>query len=206
MVLGDANCTCNFTCYGTAIETSKEEKVLDITIDDKLTFRSHLGNIIKKANQKLHVLSRVKCYMGFEPNKLIMSSFIKSQFNYCPLIWIFCSRTSMNKLNNIHEKRIRLVTNDYDSNFNELLESSHELLIHKTCINYLMIEVYKYLHGLSPELMTDIFTLPKNPYNICNIRLFGSENPRSVRFGVDAITFRASQLWQKVPIAIKDSS
>ena len=51
-----------------------------------------------------------------------------------------------------------------------------------------------------------IFTLRKNPYNIRNICLFGSENPRSVRFGVDAIAFPASQLWQKVPIAIKGSS
>ena len=59
MVLGDLNCTCNFTCNGT-IESSKEEKVLGITIDDKLTFTSHLGHIIKKANQKLHALSRVK--------------------------------------------------------------------------------------------------------------------------------------------------
>ena len=99
---------------------------------------------------------------------------------------MFCLRTSMNKLNNIYEKCLRLATNDYDSNFNELLESSHELSIHKTCINYLMIEVNKYLYGLSPELITDIFTLWKNPYNIRNIRLFGSENPRSVRFGVDA--------------------
>ena len=33
--------------------------------------------------------------------------------------------------------------------------------------------------------MTDIFTLQKNPYNIRNIRLFGSENPLSLRFGVD---------------------
>ena len=53
--------------------------------------------------------------------------------------------------------------------------------------------------------MTDIFTLRKNLYNICNFRLFGSENSRSVRFGLDAIAFRASQLWPKVPIAIKDS-
>ena len=68
-----------------------------------------------------------------------------------------------------------------------------------------MIEVYKYLHRLSPELMTDIFTFRKNPY-IHNIRLFGSENIRSLRFGVDAIAFRGSQLRQKVPIAIKDSS
>ena len=68
-----------------------------------------------------------------------------------------------------------------------------------------MIEVYKYLHGLSPESMIDISTPRKNPYNIHNIRLFGSENPRPVRFGVNAIVFRACQLWQKVPIAIKDS-
>ena len=54
--------------------------------------------------------------------------------------------------------------------------------------------------------MTDIFTLRKNLYNICNIRLFGSENPPSVRFGVDAIAFCASQLWQNIPIATKDSS
>ena len=80
------------------------------------------------------------------------------------------------------------------SSFNELLESSHELSIHKIYISYLKIEVYKYLHGLSPELMTDIFTIRRNPYHIRNICLFGSENPRSMRFGVDAITFHASHL------------
>ena len=65
-----------------------------------------------------------------------------------------------------------------------------------------MIEVYKYLNELSP----DIFTLWKNPYNIRNISLLDTENPCSVGFGVDAIAFRASQLWQKASIAIKDSS
>ena len=68
-----------------------------------------------------------------------------------------------------------------------------------------MIEVYKYLHGLSLELMTDIFNLRKNPYSIYNFLLFDSENSRSVCFGVDAIASRASQLWQKSPIAIKES-
>ena len=134
-----------------------------------------------------------------------MSFSIKSQFTFCPLIWMFCSRTSMNKLNNIHEKCLRPVTNGYDSKFNELLESSHELSINNTCISYLMIEVHKYLQWQSPELMTDILTLRKNPH-ILSIHLFGSENPLSVHFGVDAIAFRASHMWQRVPIAIKDSS
>ena len=69
-----------------------------------------------------------------------------------------------------------------------------------------MIEVFKYLQGLSPELMTYIFTLRKNPYNVCNTPFFSSENSWSVRFGVDAIAFCASQLWQKVHIVMKDSS
>ena len=80
----------------------------------------------------------------------------------------------MNKLNDINENCLCLVTNDYDSNFNELLVSSHEISIHKTCINYLMIEVYKYLHGLTLELITDIFHLRKNSYNIRNILLLYS--------------------------------
>ena len=54
--------------------------------------------------------------------------------------------------------------------------------------------------------MTGIFTLRKNPCNIHKIRLYGSEHSRSVRFGVDAIAFHASHLWQNVPIAIKDTS
>ena len=98
-------------------------------------------------------------------------SLIKSEISYCPVIWVFYLRTSRNKLNDIHENFLCLVTNDCDSNFNEILESSHEISIHKTCLSNLMIEVYKHLHGLSPELMTHIFTPRKSSYNIRNIRL-----------------------------------
>ena len=64
MVLGNPNYNCSLTCDGTTVECRKEENVLGVIIDDKLTFASHLGNVIKKANQKLHVLSRVKRLMS----------------------------------------------------------------------------------------------------------------------------------------------
>ena len=66
MVLGDPNYTYNLTFNRTIIECCKEENVLGVKIDDKLTFTPHLGDIIKKATQKLYALSKVKCYMGFE--------------------------------------------------------------------------------------------------------------------------------------------
>ena len=137
-----------------------KKKVLGITINEKITFTSYLGNITKQKDRPKALCNKQsKMLHSLWAKKIIMSVFMKSQLSCCPLIWMFWSRTSINKLNNIHKKCLRLVPNHHDSNFNELLESSHKLSIHKSFINYLMIEVYKYSHGLSPELMTDIFTL-----------------------------------------------
>ena len=77
MVLGDPIYICNLTCKGTTMECNQENKVWGVTIDDKLTLTLQLENIIKKTNQKLYALSRINRYMGFEYNKLIMSSFTK---------------------------------------------------------------------------------------------------------------------------------
>ena len=44
--------------------------------------------------------------------RLNFYSTIKSQFNYRPLIWMFCSRTSNNMINKIHERFLRLILND----------------------------------------------------------------------------------------------
>ena len=66
MVLGDPNYTYNLTFNRAIIECCKEDNVLGVKIDDKLTFTPHLRGIIKKATQKLYALSQVKYYMGFE--------------------------------------------------------------------------------------------------------------------------------------------
>ena len=65
-----------------------------------------------------------------------------------------------------------------------------------------MIKVYKYLNRHSPETVNDIFTLRENMYNLRNFHIFQTENPRSLRYGLDAIPYSASKLWQQVPIDI----
>ena len=68
-----------------------------------------------------------------------------------------------------------------------------------------MIEVYKYLNGLSPDIMNDIFKLRENTYNLRNFHIFESQNPRTKKFGLDSIAYRASQLWKNVPELIGKS-
>ena len=52
---------------------------------------------------------------------------IKSQFSYRPLIWMFSSKKSNNLINRIHERSIRIVSSDNESNFENLLEKNKEI-------------------------------------------------------------------------------
>lgn len=90
------------------IASSNSVKLLGVTIDKKLNFTEHVTNICKKANQKLHALARIAKYLDTEKLRLIMKTFIDSQFNYCPLTWMFHSRIMNNKINKLHERALRI--------------------------------------------------------------------------------------------------
>ena len=54
--------------------------------------------------------------------------------------------------------------------------------------------------------MNDIFKLRENMYDLRNFHIFETENPRSLKYGPNAIPYRASQLWQQVPIDIREAA
>ena len=86
------------------ITSSNEEKLLGMFLDSKLNFESHIGSLCRKAGQKINALVRLKNYLTSDQRNLRLNSVIKSQFTYCPLIWMFKSRYLNNALNNIHER------------------------------------------------------------------------------------------------------
>ena len=105
--------------------------LLGVIIDSKLDFSDHVTNLLKKSNQKLHGLARISKYVNKDKLKLIMRTFIQSQFNYCPLLWMFHSRMLDNKINKLHERALRLVYKNDDLNFQELLDLDNSVTIHQ---------------------------------------------------------------------------
>ena len=94
---------------------------MGMVVDKKLSFDLHLRSLCRKVNQKVSALARIVHFLPFSKRYLIMKTFIESQFSYCPLVWMFCSRTMNDKINRIHERALCLVYQDYDSTFEELL-------------------------------------------------------------------------------------
>ena len=163
MLLGlDDSLQTNLVCGDQILKNTKQKKVLCVTLDNKLNFATHLSNITKNANKKFTALTRVQKYMTTDQKKLLFFSFIKSQFTYCPLKWMVRTKRSLHRINNIHELCLRLTQKNYISEFERLLENANEKSDHQKCIEFPLIEVHKYLNGLSPDIMNTIFKLRQN--------------------------------------------
>ena len=109
-----------------------------------------------------------------------MKTFITSQFNYCPLTWMFHNRTLNNKINKLHERVLRLVYDDINLSFQDLLDLDNSMTIHQRNIQKLAIEMYKIKNNLSPIPMKDIFKEYVNTYDLRNKRCWEASKVRTV--------------------------
>ena len=151
---------------GSSIESNTKEILLGITIDRDLKFDEHVNNLCKKACQKLNALVRLAPFMNVDKKRMIMKAFIESQFGYCPLVWMFHSRSLNNKINRKHERALIITYNDKSSSFQNMLEKDNSVTIHHRNIKILVTETYKLLQGLSPPLTNEIFVERNNNYSL----------------------------------------
>ena len=99
--------------------------LLGIEFDNVLTFNNHIASMCKKAAIQLAVLKRIghlltiKCKLA-----------IQSNFNYCPLIWHFCSQANTKKLEKIQERALIFIYNNYSSTHNDVLKTAGTQYLH----------------------------------------------------------------------------
>ena len=115
------NCKITFAIENKLIKWKRVVKLLGITIDEKLTFTKHVANICSLANNKLRALTRIRRYLSKEQTKYLSEAYIISAFKYCPLIWMFCNKTSNNRINKIYKRSLRLVYEMQGANSEDLL-------------------------------------------------------------------------------------
>ena len=132
------------------IENSKYSKLLGINIDSKLTFEGHINRTCKTSSTKLNALSKISYYMDPLKRRLLVNAFFTSQFNYCPLTWMFHSRKGNNKIKRLHERNLGLMYSDMIFSYEELLDKDNSVPVHQNNPQKLTIEMFKTYTGLAP--------------------------------------------------------
>ena len=186
------------------IKESKNVKLLGITLDNNILMNDHINNICKQAGNKLYALARISTFLNEQKRKMLMKSFVLSQFNYCPIVWMYCKRKTNNLINKIHERALRIAYNDYESDFESLLKKDSSVTIHQRNIQALFIEIYKTLHNQNPTFMNDIFCLKEHRYPLRKQHL-SHPNPRTVTYGLESFGYKALQLWDALPRDIQNT-
>ena len=151
---------------GSIVKSSNLQKLLGVTIDSNFTSEQHINSLCRKSSQKLHALSRIAQYLSQNKKRILFKTFVTSQFNYCPLVWMCHSRTLNNRINNIHLRALRIVYQDKQLSFEELLQKDNSVSVHMKNLQYLATEIFKVKNGRSPIIMNEVFNFQENEVTI----------------------------------------
>ena len=145
------------------VKNSQDENLLGVLIDANLSFEKHVSNICRKTGNILFALSRMSAYLGTDKLRLLMKAFVTSQFQYCPLVWMFHRRKMNSKINGLHGRALQIAYKDYNSTFIALLEKDKSVTIHQKNLQLLMIEMFKTANNSKPSFMDEI--IPQRSIN-----------------------------------------
>ena len=144
------------------INSENRVKLLDIEIDKKLSCEQHISALCNKASNQLNAIGRIQKFMGFKEKEVLLNSFVYSNFNYCPLVWHFCSSKSLYKIEKIQERALRLLHNDFASDYAELLKKSGKATMEIKRLRCLAMEIFKTVNDQNPYYMKEIFSKTTN--------------------------------------------
>ena len=81
---------------------------------------------------------------------------------------------------------------------------ANECTIHIRNLKFLLTEVYKFLNGLSPPIMNEVFQTNDCPYDLRNPRILASKHISTIKYGINTIAFTNPQIWQNIPLEIRN--
>ena len=112
---------------------------------------------------------------------------------------MFCGKTTNDEVNRVHKRALRVLLNDYDSSFEELLHRNEEVTIHKKNLQKLILEVYRYVTSGNPSFLWEFLNKKVPPYTLRINSLLRLPNTRIKKYGTESLSFRGRIIWNQLP-------
>ena len=177
-------------------------KLLGIELDNRLKFDAQISTMCKKAARQLNALKRIGHLLDEQGRMKIFRSYILSNFNYCPLVWHFCSKSNLTKIEKIQERALRFVYRDYSSKYEQLLNSSKLQSLHLGRLRSMAIEIHKVVHGGTPPFVESLFKKRDSNYNLRGAHSLSIPNFNTKQ----SLRYQGPKLWNSLPENFKQTT
>ena len=99
------------------------------------------------------------------------------------------------KINNLHERALRLIYCDHSSNFQELLQRDNSVTIHQKNIQALAIMMYKVVNNIAPTIVSELFSFSNVNYSLRSGSQFHQPSANTVWNGQEAISYLGPKIF-----------
>ena len=113
---------------------------------------------------------------------------------------MFHSREINNKINRVQERALRILYNDDNTSFEDLLKKDGCFTVHERNIQILLTEMFKAKNKIEPHLLQGIFEA--NTYQGPTLRhskYFSRPNVNTVKYGEKSLQNLGVRLWNQLP-------
>ena len=110
------------------------------------------------------------------------------------------------QINRLHKRALQVLSNDFSTDLRCLLEKHNTKTIHNQNVDKLVIEVYKIVNGFTPKFLRDFYKKKdiSHDFRKNNLLTFQTEREQTILKGIDSLTFRGIQVWNKCDDVVKD--
>ena len=120
-------------------------------------------------------------------------------FQYCTLIWCFCNKSDLKKIEKIQERALRFVFSDFDSSYENLLILSKLPSVKCLIDRKIATEVFKAVNNLTPSYISDLFKIKVNTANLRRRKKLEIPSINTTTFGLHSISHYGAKLWNELP-------
>ena len=119
---------------------------------------------------------------------------------------MFCGRKANNRINRLHERALRVIYDNYNLNFSELLEKDKSFTIHHQNIQMLCIEMYKIVNNGSNEGITELLNRSVDADRGRSERDFIIPRVQTEQYSKNSFRYLGPKIWNSLPIEIRRKS
>ena len=171
-------------------------KVLGVTLDDRLTFNEHVSVCCSKTARQLNALSRISSwYLDTSSCTFLFNSFVKSNFNYCPMVWHFCGKVNNDKIEKIQHRALKIIYKDYVSSYEDLMLKANTPTMLNKRLQGILCEVFKSIKGINSKCLNDLLEVKSTSYSLRNDVRVVQPKRRTTNFGLRTVSYLGAKLW-----------